>query len=68
MSSVNFESNLQPGSTVRKGDLMGWFDMGGSDIVLLFQKGVKLDLQVPLDEDGTYQHHYQGNTIGILSK
>lgn len=68
VSSVNFESNLQPGSVVRKGDLMGWFDMGGSDIVLLFQKGVKLDLQVPLDEDGTYQHHYQGNTIGILSK
>lgn len=68
VSSVNFESNLQPGSTVRKGDLMGWFDMGGSDIVLLFQKGVKLDLQVPLDEDGTYQHQYQGNTVGILSK
>ena len=68
VSSVNFESNLQPGSTVRKGDLMGWFDMGGSDIVLLFQKGVNLNLQVPLDEDGTYQHHYQGNAIGILSK
>ncbi len=68
VSSVNFESNLQPGTVVRKGDPMGWFDMGGSDFVLLFQKGVKLDLQVPYDEDGTYSHMYQGNAIGTLSK
>ncbi|MBQ0006927.1 MAG: phosphatidylserine decarboxylase, partial [Alistipes sp.] len=68
VSSVNFESHLHPESVVRKGDLMGWFDMGGSDFVLLFQKGVKLDLQVPYDKDGTYQHMYQGNAIGTLSK
>lgn len=68
VSSVNFESNLHIGTVVKKGDLMGWFDMGGSDFVLLFQKGVKLDLQVPYDEDGTYRHLYQGNTIGVLSK
>ena len=68
VSSVNFESNLHPGSGVRKGDLMGWFDMGGSDFVLLFQKGIKLDLQVPHEKDGSYQHLYQGNAIGTLSK
>lgn len=68
VSSVNFENNLHPGTEVKKGDPMGWFDMGGSDFVLLFQKGVKLDLQVPRDGDGTYSHLYQGNTIGALSK
>ena len=38
VSSVNFEDSVQPGARVRKGDPLGWFAFGGSDIVMIFQK------------------------------
>ena len=38
VSSVNFEESVQPGASVRKGDLLGMFRFGGSDIVMIFQK------------------------------
>lgn len=68
VSSVNFESSVTPGAEVKKGDLMGWFDLGGSDIVILFQKGVNVDLLVQANEDGTYPHCYMGTSFAKLTK
>ena len=66
VSSVNFEPNLKPGSVVKKGDPMGWFDLGGSDIVLLFQKDVNVKLLAQPEGNG-YRHAYTGNAICSLS-
>lgn len=38
VSSVNFRESVQPGARVRKGDPLGCFKFGGSDIVMIFQK------------------------------
>ncbi len=38
--SVNFSEGVMPGAQVKKGDELGWFLFGGSDYVILFQKGV----------------------------
>ena len=36
VSSVNFEPEVVPGAVVKKGDPMGYFLFGGSDIVMMF--------------------------------
>ena len=38
VSSVNFESTVVPGAEVKKGDPLGYFLFGGSDIVMIFSK------------------------------
>jgi phosphatidylserine decarboxylase len=38
VSSVNFEPEVVPGAAVKKGDPMGYFLFGGSDIVILFSR------------------------------
>ena len=43
VSSCNFEANLKVGQEVKKGDPMGYFLFGGSDIIMLFQKGIKTE-------------------------
>lgn len=40
--SCNFENNLQVNMNVKKGDPMGYFLFGGSDIVMIFQKDVQV--------------------------
>lgn len=42
-----------PGARVEKGDEFGYFQFGGSDIIMLFQKGVVKDLI----ENGAYNLH-----------
>lgn len=49
VSSVNFEENLAPGSAVKKGDPMGCFKFGGSDIIMIFGRNVEISM---LCEDG----------------
>lgn len=61
ISSVNFDESLKVGDKVKKGDLLGWFLFGGSDIVYLFQKSVKFELE-------TTNHILQGEKLGKLSK
>lgn len=39
--SCNFEENLKVGDEVHKGDPLGYFLFGGSDIVMLFEKDVE---------------------------
>ena len=42
--SVNWLPELQVGQTLQKGDEMGFFKFGGSDIVMIFQKDVEVDI------------------------
>ncbi len=44
VSSVNFEKNVIPGTHVNKGDPMGCFLFGGSDIVMIFDKKAEFEL------------------------
>ena len=44
VSSCNWEDSVRVGATVKKGDPMGYFLFGGSDIVMIFQDGVSLKL------------------------
>lgn len=40
--SINWEDSVKVGAVVKKGDPMGYFLCGGSDIVMVFQKGISL--------------------------
>ena len=42
--SCNFEEDLKVGDEVKKGDPLGYFLFGGSDIVMLFEKDVEFTL------------------------
>ncbi len=44
VSSCNWEDIVIVGAKVKKGDPMGYFLFGGSDIVMIFQSGVSLKL------------------------
>ena len=63
VSSVNFEDNLKVGDTVKKGDMLGCFKFGGSDFVLLFQKGYEY---TPSTE--TFVHLLMGEELGRITK
>lgn len=67
VSSVNFESNLKVGDTVKKGDMLGAFLFGGSDIIMLFQKDVEFKLTVP-EKNKKYYHVQMGEAYGTLTK
>ena len=66
--SCNWEENLTVGNKVVKGDPMGYFLFGGSDIVMVFQAGVHVELLCPPDETGTgYSHILMGEPYARLS-
>lgn len=60
VSSVNMTATV--GSELLKGDEFGYFLFGGSDIIVLFQAGVK-----PQIDTGTQYHHY-GTKIAKCAK
>ena len=66
VTSINWESNIKVGYEAKKGDMLGYFLFGGSDIVILFQKGYQFNLTVPKDGSG-YEHQYQGEELGRVS-
>ncbi len=69
VGSVNFEENVTPGTTVKKGDMLGHFAFGGSDFIVIFQDGVTFTLDSPMQENGnSYKHILMGEQLGILSK
>ena len=69
VGSVNFEENVIPGTTVKKGDMLGHFAFGGSDFIMIFQEGVTFTLDSPMQEDGnSYKHILMGEHLGLLSK
>lgn len=67
VSSVNFEDTVKPGAIVEKGDMLGNFAFGGSDFVMLFQKGVAFTLDAPKEEgSSSYKHMLTGERLGKL--
>ena len=61
ISSVNFVPELAVGQEIHKGDLLGWFLFGGSDMVYLFQKDAHFELT-------TTEHLLMGQQMATLSK
>lgn len=53
VSSVNFESNVVPGNTVKKGDMLGNFLFGGSDYLMLFGNKANFTLQAKPGDQST---------------
>lgn len=56
-----FDETLKVGDKVNKGDHLGWFLFGSSDIVYLFQKGVTFSL-------ASTEHLLQGEKMGTLQQ
>ena len=63
--SCNWEDTVQVGAKVEKGDPMGYFLFGGSDIVMVFQAGVDVDFLCEADESG-YKHILMGEAYADL--
>lgn len=61
ISSINFVPELAVGQHVEKGDMLGWFLFGGSDIVYVFQKDAQFSLS-------TTNHLLMGEQLGTLTK
>lgn len=68
VASVNFEPELQVGTKVKKGDMLGYFLFGGSDFVLVFQKDANFALTAPENGEGGWSHLLMGEEIGRLKK
>ena len=67
--SCNWEETVKPGARVEKGDPMGYFLFGGSDIVMVFQSGVKAEMLCPESAEGQgYDHVLMGQSYLRLSK
>ncbi len=66
VSSVNFEETVKVGAVVKKGDPLGYFLFGGSDIVMLFQPQAGFELTAPAIDANSYKHIYMGEAYGIM--
>ncbi|MEI8188790.1 MAG: phosphatidylserine decarboxylase [candidate division NC10 bacterium] len=79
VSSVNFEKNVTVGSNHKKGDMLGYFLFGGSDVVMLFQEKAGFKITAPAEDrpvapSGSdhgpsvtnYKHLLTGETYGVL--
>ncbi len=66
--SVKFENNIQVGTVVKKGDMLGCFLFGGSDIVMIFQPkaGFVLDPAGGSPKGQSYNHILMGERYGFL--
>lgn len=65
--SCNWEDTVQVGARLNKGDPMGYFLFGGSDIVMLFQDCVDVELLCPEDGLGGYAHVRMGEPYASLT-
>ena len=63
VSSVNFEDTVKVGAKVRKGDPLGYFLFGGSDIVMVFSEDLHFELTAE-----PQKHILTGNAYGRISK
>lgn len=66
--SVVLDPSVKPGAKVKKGDMLGMFLFGGSDIAILFQKDANFRLTAPEDEKGGWQHLLMGEAYGRLGR
>ena len=67
ISSVVFDETVKVGAKVKKGDMLGWFLFGGSDVVMLFEKQAGFEIIVP-GSSGGYSHVLMGEDYGSLIK
>ena len=65
--SCNWEEGLEVGQKVKKGDPMGYFLFGGSDIVMVFQSCVDVDFLCEKEGEG-YAHVLMGQPYANLTK
>jgi len=67
--SIKFENNLQVGSSVNKGDMMGCFLFGGSDFVMIFQPKAGFILQPTkgMTNGQDFQHMLMGEKYGVMT-
>ena len=63
--SCNWEADLAVGARVEKGDPMGYFLFGVSDIVMVFQDGVDVDFLCEAEGDG-FAHMFMGEPYASL--
>jgi len=78
VSSVNFEGDVRPGITHKKGDMLGNFLFGGSDFVMLFQDKAGFEINAPevknkvtnsdpaQNPEDTYEHILMGEEYGLM--
>lgn len=67
VSSVIFEDNIKVGAIVNKGDMLGYFLFGGSDIVMLYQQKAGFVLEPASGMSGqSYKHLLMGEKYGVL--
>ena len=67
ISSVVFEESVKAGAEVKKGDMLGCFLFGGSDIVMLFEKQAGFEITAP-QSGGGYSHLLMGQEYGRFHK
>lgn len=74
VSSVEFEDDVQVGEKFDKGDLLGKFQFGGSDFVMLFQEQAGFEIDAPRKPQlgnvtgrPEYEHVKMGERYGILN-
>jgi len=68
VGSVNFEENINPGTVVKKGDMMGHFAYGGSDFIMIFQNKVNFTMTAPkMEGKESYNHILMGEKLGKLT-
>ena len=66
--SAKFENNIHAGTRVKKGDMLGCFLFGGSDIVMVFQSKAGFALEPANGGSGqSYQHILMGEKYGVLT-
>jgi phosphatidylserine decarboxylase precursor len=67
--SIKFETNVQAGTRVNKGDMLGCFLFGGSDIVMVFQQGAGFVLETSKAPDNgqSYPHLLMGEKYGVMT-
>ncbi len=67
--SVKFEDNVKAGTRVKKGDMLGCFLFGGSDIVMVFQQkaGFVLKALKASGSDQSYKHILMGEKYGVMT-
>lgn len=68
VSSINFYDNVQIGKTVKKGQQIGYFLFGASDIIMLFQQNSQFQLTAIKDQSGHYKHILAGESYGLIQK
>ncbi len=67
VSSVVLEETVKPGARVQKGDPLGCFYFGGSDFVMIFQRGVKVELLMAREGE-IYAHVLMGEPYAKLTR